>query len=390
MTFSKRSSWPLGTNPLAQLLENKKSARTKIIDLTESNPTKCGLGGGAEQLKPFSNKKNLLYEPDARGLPAARAAVCAYYKKKGIKLEPSRIFLTAGTSEAYSFLFRLLADIGDRVMVPQPSYPLFEYLADLNDLTLVNYPLEYQNGWRIDTASFESMITAEFAKAAVLIHPNNPTGNFVTGAERKAILSVCRKTGTPVICDEVFLDYNFEKNISGAESWAGRDEVLTFTLSGVSKIAGLPQMKLSWVVVSGPEKAAAEACGRLEVIADTYLSVNTPSQNALAEWLKKAPHAGIKQRVRKNYDCVKKLLRENRKLKVLQAEGGWYALIEVDADQSDEKMALRLLGKYNVLVHPGYYFNVPGERTLVISLLPEAANFLKGVNRLMEAAAERM
>ena len=282
MKFSQRTDWLTTANPLTQRIEEKKKDGVRLIDLTESNPTRCGFNFLNEsRLRPFSDIRNLSYDPDPQGLLEARKAVCAYYAEKKISVHPEQIFLTAGTSEAYGFILRLLCDARDLVVIPRPSYPLLDYLATLADVDTIRYFLCYEkNRWRISAESL-GIPFIEKPKALILVNPNNPTGNFVSSEELRPINEMCRQSETAIICDEVFLDFAFDPKNAKPVSLAQNREALTFTLSGVSKILGLPQMKLSWIVVSGPEELREKAIERLEIIADTYLSVNTPSQRAV-------------------------------------------------------------------------------------------------------------
>ncbi len=385
MKFSKRTEWPLVQNRLAQVLESKKKGGVPLIDLTESNPTRCEFQYlNAELLKPLSNPKNLVYEPDPHGLMEARCVISAYYAQKNISIDPHQIFLTAGTSEAYSFLFRLLCDPGDQVLVPRPSYPLLEYLSDLNDVKTVFYDLGHQSAWRMEKKSFPKSFFK--TKAVVVVNPNNPTGNFVTQDERSFISARCAKNRCAIISDEVFFDFPWEEPPCERTSFAGCVDALSFTLSGVSKILGLPQMKLGWIVVNGPAKEKEEAIQRLEVIADTYLSVNTPVQHALAGWFQNYGPTSreILERCRLNLVNLKRELAQNDGIRLLGGEGGWYAVLSLDGTAPDDRLANRLLEEYHVLIHPGYFFNGEGGREIVLSLLLPPSVFHEGVERLLK------
>lgn len=382
MRFAKRANWCLESNPLSALLEKKRSRGEKILDLTESNPTRCNFGYlKSSILKPFSNSKNLSYSPDPHGLPEAREAVCAYYADKKILVKPEQIFLTASTSEAYSFVFRLLLDPGDLVLAPRPSYPLLDYLADLNDVKLDFYSLRYQSGWGIDLEGLQQNFQRK-PKAIIVVNPNNPTGNFVAEAEAKRIVQLCQNQEAAIISDEVFLDFQNPWPLASSTrcerhplSIASTGGILTFTLSGISKILGLPQMKLSWIVVSGPEKLRREAVEKLEVIADTYLSVNTPSQRALPVWLSR--REPILSEIRERVIANRKFLPQ-----ALAADGGWYAVLPLKAGLSDDAAAMQLLEKENVLTYPGYFYNFEQNNFLVLSLLAESKIFKEAGRRL--------
>src|SRR3989338_5114229 len=328
MRFSQRTNWVTHANPLTQLINEKKKEGEDLIDLTQSNPTGCSFKFMNEDwLKPLSDKENLTYEPDPRGLLEAREAICRYYLDKKIKLYPEQIFLTSSTSEAYHFIFRLLCDARDLVAVPRPSYPLFDYLTTLADVDIIGYQLDYGKFWGINVNSLEIPFI-ENPKAIILVNPNNPTGNFVGESELGSLNSLCEKHQAAIISDEVFLDFSWGQK-SKAMSLAGNREVLTFVLSGASKILALPQMKLSWVVVNGPLDLREEAMERLEIISDTYLSVNTPSQKALKFWLSKRKFVEeeILSRVRSNYEILAKRWKGKSSTQLLNAQAGWYAVL---------------------------------------------------------------
>ncbi len=278
--FSHRTSWKLTQNVLTRAIEEARQAGANLLDLTTSNPTRAGLKYDSENLLgAFSNDKALDYDPQSKGLLSAREAVAEYYRQEHdiFQLDPERIILTTSTSEAYSYIFRLLCNADDEILVPKPSYPLFEFLADLQDVRLIPYPLLYDHGWQIDFPSLYKSVTHR-TRAVVVVHPNNPTGSFVRAQEVTALSGFCKEYGLAIIADEVFLDYALDG--APRTSFAKNDEVLTFALSGVSKVSGLPQMKLAWMVVNGPPDAVDDAMARLEVIADTYLSMSAPIQLA--------------------------------------------------------------------------------------------------------------
>ncbi len=384
MKFSRRTDWRTAPNLLAQAMDAKKRSGKKLIDLTESNPTRCGFGYlKSELLKPFSSESNFLYEPDSHGLAVAREAVCDYYAEKKVTVQPDQVFMTAGTSEAYSYIFRLLCENGESILVPQPSYPLFDYLADLNDIAIKRYRLNYEDGWRIDRPSLENAAAGN-PKAVILVNPNNPTGNFVRPDELELINRVCRQAECAIISDEVFWDFSFEKGAKDHPSFAANHGVLTFTLSGVSKIMGLPQMKLSWIVVSGPEAIRRQATERLEVIADTYLSVNTPSQRALASWLDAREEAKTEmlERILSNKQYLEEALGASGGPELLKSDGGWYGVIRYDSSLNEEAIALHLLEEQNIIIHPGYFFDFEDGRHGVVSFLTRIEIFREGVNRL--------
>jgi len=379
--FSKRTDWERHPNALSELLTKLKKKGETILDLTESNPTKCGLGVDLRLLAALIDPGNLSYEPDPLGLLTARQAVCSYYAEKGIAVKLEQIFLTASTSEAYTHLFRLLANPGDKVLVPSVGYPLFGYLTGLNDVEVEHYGLTYDTAWHMDLSS----LTHANCKAMILVNPNNPTGNFIHKRERRAVNDLCKAASCAIISDEVFFDYVYGENADRAPSFADNKEVLTFTLSGVSKVLGLPQMKLSWIVVTGPDALRREAIQRLEIIADTYLSVNTPSQTALSHWMgsRSAIQKNILDRVLGNRAVLERAVKGNSKVRLLNTEGGWYAILKVLSERSDDELALMLLEKDGVHVQPGYFFDLEEGTYLVLSLLPPQKDLKEGVRRLL-------
>ena len=380
MNFSKRTEWPKASNRLTLLAEEMRKAGQPFIDLTESNPTLCSFKVlNFDLLKPLANLANLVYEPDPLGSPAARLAVCRYYADKKIKVRPEQVILTSSTSEAYAFLFRLLLDPGEKIAVPAPSYPLLDSLSRLSDAQMVRYRYFYEERWRVDLKSLK-----EGSKAVCVVNPNNPTGNFIREEEKKGFNKFCAAGRAAIISDEVFLDYPFQKQSVKPSSFAGNEETLTFVLSGLSKVLALPQMKVSWIVASGPEDLLAEALRRLEIIADTYLSVNTPAQAALEVWLQKIPEVNreISDRTISNYEFLKKNLAECRELQVLDSEGGWVAVVRVDSPMDDEEFSFKLLETAGVLVHPGYLYDFEEGKHLILSLLLPPGPFKEAVLRM--------
>jgi aspartate/methionine/tyrosine aminotransferase len=386
--FSSRTNWDLTPNRLAAELARMRARGREVLDLTESNPTRCGLKYHRRAiLKALGSPAALQYHPDPRGMRAARQAVAEYYRRRGTgaasrRVDPESILLTAGTSEAYSFLFRLLCDSGDQVLVPAPSYPLFDFLAGLNDVELVPYPLLYDHGWHIDLQSLESALTAR-TRAVVVVNPNNPTGSFVKPQELDALNSLCARRGLALVADEVFLDYARDAKVR--PSLAANRAVLTFALSGLSKISALPQMKVAWIVVNGPRSEVQQALARLEVVADTYLSVNTPAQLAMPGLLaqRRPVQAQIRRRVAANRWELSRQLASHPACRVLESEGGWYAVLRVPALGPDEGLALALLRRRGVLVHPGHFYGFTGEGHLVLSLIVQEERFRQGLRRLL-------
>jgi len=384
--FSHRTNWRLSTNALTRAIEEARASGQEILDLTVSNPTEAGVRPDPEiVLAALANPEALHYDPQPRGLLGARQAVCRYYRESHevFDLDPERLILTTSTSEAYSYVFHLLCNPADEILVPKPSYPLFEFLADLADVKLVPYPLLYDHGWQIDFDSLYKAATAR-SRAVILVHPNNPTGSYVSAAEASALNAFCRDYSLALIVDEVFLDYSHDGTLRG--SFVTNADALTFTLSGVSKISALPQMKLAWVATSGPEKTVAEAGARLEIIADTYLSMNAPVQLAAPVLLdrRKQIQPILLDRLRENLAELDRQLAGHPSCTRLQVEGGWYVIVRVPVLGTDEDLAIDLLRKMGVIVHPGHFYDFPIEGHLVLSLITEPADFREGVARLLE------
>ena len=384
--FSKRFKWSLESNRFARVIEAKKKSGARILDLTESNPTRAGFDYPVEEiLGALAQTPAMLYEPAPRGLLLAREAVAGYYAERGFNVDPERIHLTASTSEAYSYLFKLLADQGQSVLVPQPSYPLFEFLAALEGVELHPYELSYAHpaGWRIDFDSVEKAIDAN-TRAIILVSPNNPTGSFVKLGEVERLNAICARHNLALIADEVFGDYGFRDDESRAGSLVSNNSVLTFVMSGFSKILALPQMKLGWIVTNGPADLRDEAVERLDFIADTFLSVGAPVQHAAPSWLRlrRELQNQILDRARGNLNWLGNVT-EGAPLRLLNVEGGWCATLELPRYFTEEEWALALLEKDDVLAHPGYFYDFPREAFLVLSLLPRAEIFREAVNRIL-------
>ncbi len=377
--FATRTNWDLSPNRLSEALAAHRAAGKPLLDLTVSNPTECGFSYDSKAiLEALSNPAALRYEPNPRGLESARRAVAGYYAARNEAVSVEDIFLTTSTSEGYSYAFRTLCNPGDEVLIPSPSYPLFDFLAEIQDVKLVRYPLLYDHGWQIDFHALEQAITPR-TRAVIVVHPNNPTGNFTKPAEIRKLNSICAARGMAIIADEVFLD--FALNGSRAESFVTNSSVLTFALSGLSKIAGLPQMKAAWLAVSGPQNFKREAVVRLEVIADTYLSANAPVQLAMPAFLEER-HSFQEQllsRVRGNLANLDRHVAGQRACSRLAVEGGWYTVLRVPAIRSDEDLALELLTAKSVYVHPGHFYDFPTDGFLVVSLITPEAIFSKGI-----------
>ena len=386
--FASRTSWHLERNRFATALEEHRRRGKPLFDLTNSNPTTCGFKYPEERLfAALSDRRALRYEPESLGLRQAREAIADYYHGRPgffsaeTAVDPGRIVITSGTSEAYNYMFRLLCEVGDEVLVPAPSYPLFEYLAGLADIRLAPYPLLYDQGWQVDFAGLSAALSAR-SKAVVVVHPNNPTGSFIKGEEAQRLAESCARRDLAIIADEVFLDYADEAEPPC--SFAFDSPALTFTLSGLSKISLLPQMKLAWIVASGPSAQVDTAMQRLEVIGDTYLSPSTPGQLALAEMLAMRGNlqTQMRQRLCANLACLDTLLRKGGSVDRLKRDGGWYAVLRVPATGSDEDLAIKLLQSSGVLVHPGHFFDFPHDGFLIASLIAPEAEFQEGARRL--------
>lgn len=401
--FSNRTSWDLEPNRFTLAHQQLLSEGREILDLTASNPTKVGLSYDEnEMLDALRNPKSLAYDPSPKGLRSAREAVAKYYSCGSVapvpatgestkqtnqteqNIDPESLILTTSTSEAYSYVFRLLCNFEDEVLVPKPSYPLFEFLADLQDVKLISYPLIYDHGWQIDLNTLENAVT-EKTRAVVLVNPNNPTGSYVSRDERARLNQFCCKQDLALIVDEVFLDYPHDGN--ARETFATNEEALTFTLSGLSKISALPQMKLAWLAVSGPKQQAVEALHRLEIIADTYLSLNAPVQLAAEALLsqRKKLELQLMRRIQANLLELDVQLSGQKSRTRLNLEGGWYAILRVPVTRTDEDLAIELLQSHSVLVHPGHFYDFPQDGYLVLSLITPEAIFREGISRILSA-----
>jgi aspartate/methionine/tyrosine aminotransferase len=389
--FSTRVASDLTPNRLSAAIARLRDDRVEFDDLTESNPTRVGIDYPGRILEALAQPAGLTYAPEPFGLPSARDAVVGDFRRRGMSVPRDRVVLTASTSEAYSMLFKLLCDPGDEVLVPAPSYPLFEYLAALDSVRPRAYHLEYHGAWSIDIDGLRRA-TTDRTRAVVVVNPNNPTGSYLRRAELEALAIHCRLHGLALIGDEVFAEYVLDAELARTTSVLAQRQALTFSLGGLSKGLGLPQLKLGWMVASGPDELVRPALERLEIICDTYLSVATPVQAGLTALLADgaAIRTGIRDRVTRNYRALLKAAPAFPSVDVLPAEGGWYAVLQVPAMQSEESLVLRLLEHDRVLVHPGYFFDFPREAFLVLSLLPRPEVFDRAIARLLtgvEAAA---
>jgi alanine-synthesizing transaminase len=382
--FADRTQWNLTSNRLAEALARHRAAGRKLLDLSASNPTECGFHYDERAiLNGLAQPQALHYRPDPRGLTSARDAVCEYYAGRGDgQIAPEQVLLTTSTSEAYSFVFRLLCNPGDEVLVPVPSYPLFDFLAEIQDVKLSRYPLFYDHGWHIDFHALEQAVTPR-TRAVIVVHPNNPTGHFVKPDEAGRLSLICSRHDLAILADEVFLDFSLLAKRHA--SFATNQEVLTFTLSGLSKISGLPQMKLAWLITTGPKDRRREALARLEVIADTFLSVSALVQLAARAFFDQR-HGFQDQlmgRVGNNLAELDRQLDRQKACSRLEVEGGWYAVLRVPATRPDEELAIELLEKRDVYVHPGHFYGFPSDGYLVVSLITPEVEFAEGTSRVL-------
>jgi alanine-synthesizing transaminase len=382
--FADRTLWNLSPNRLAEALARHRASGRRLLDLTASNPTECGIRYDERAiLDALSQSQALHYRPDPRGLLSAREAVREYYGARGeAEVTAEQILLTASTSEAYSFVFRLLCNPGDEVLIPAPSYPLFDFLADIQDIKHVRYPLFYDHGWHIDFHALEQAVSSR-TRAVIVVHPNNPTGHFVKPEETSRLNAICSRHGLAILADEVFLDFSSQDKPHA--SFVTNQGALTFSLSGLSKISGLPQMKLAWLVAGGPDAERREALARLEVIADTYLSVSAPVQLAAQAFLNQR-HAFQEQlvgRIRKNLAELDRQRSRQKTLSRLEVEGGWYAVIRVPATRPDEELAIALLENHDVYLHPGHFYGFASDGYFVVSLITPQPEFAEGIRRVL-------
>jgi alanine-synthesizing transaminase len=382
--FSSRVSSDLTPNRLSEAITRLRQAGVEIDDLTESNPTRAGLSYPNRLLDALADAAGLSYNPQAFGLPSSRDAVVGDFRRRGMTVPRDRVVLTASTSEAYSLLFKLLCNPGDEVLVPVPSYPLFEYLAALDAVQVRSYRLDHHGEWAPDIDGLKRATTAR-TRAVIVVNPNNPTGSYLKRAELDALAAHCKAHDLALIGDEVFAEYVLDADLPRTCSVLAQREALTFGLGGLSKGLGLPQLKLGWIVATGPDDLVKPALERLELICDTYLSVATPVQEALPSLLADGAEirTQIRDRVTRNYRALREAVPRCPSVDLLPAEGGWYAVLRVPAMQSEESLVLQLLEQDQVLVHPGYFFDFPREAFLVLSLLPPPDIFDRAVARIL-------
>jgi alanine-synthesizing transaminase len=380
--FSSRFPWRAEPNALSRSLTEMQAAGAAVIDLTESNPTRAGFSYRWDEIAAaLGDPRSAVYEPSPAGLLEARRQVAAYYAARGAAVDPADIFLTASTSEAYSYLFKLLCDPGDEILVPAPSYPLFEHLAGLEAVRTVTYPLPFDHGWLLDVEEIRARLTPR-SRAVVVVNPNNPTGAYLKAAEWRELSALCQRHGLAAISDEVFSDFAFEPDPQRQTTLAATEGPLVFVLSGLSKVAGLPQLKLGWIAVAGAHDVRRQAAARLEWIADTFLSVAAPAQWALPRLLTLGAEVRgqILARTARNLERLRAAA--TPETRVLPVEGGWYATVQVPRIRPEEDWALGLLARHRVLVQPGFFYDFPAEAFLIISLLPPPELFDEGARRL--------
>jgi aspartate/methionine/tyrosine aminotransferase len=381
--FADRTNWNLRSNRLSEALAQHRAANKPLLDLTVSNATGCDFFyDRGSILQSLANPDSLAYDPDPQGLLAARQAVAEYYSAHDILVPVANILLTTSTSEAYSFVFRILCNPGDELLIPEPSYPLFSFLADIHDAKLVGYPLLYDHGWQIDFHALQHVITPR-TRGLIVVHPNNPTGHFCQAGEMEKLNEICSSRQIAIIADEVFLDFHL--GATRPSSFSANAVSLTFTISGLSKIAGLPQMKAAWLITKGPEELNAQALSRLEVIADTFLSLNTPVQLAIPRFLelRHGFQNQVMTRVRRNLTELDAQLAAQSSCSRLELEGGWYAILRVPVTRSDEDLAIELLNARGIYVHPGHFYDFPTDGYLIVSLITSVEDFEEGIKRLL-------
>lgn len=386
--FSARTAWDRTENKLSRLIAEARASDRRLVDLTESNPTRCNIVDLEPAIAELGHPRGAIYEPASLGHPIAREAVARHYQGKGYDVAPEHVVITASTSESYGFLFHLLADAGDEVLIPQPSYPLFTWLAGLAGVRLVPYRLLREDEWRIDFDDLERNI-GERTRAIALVHPNNPTGSFIRRKEAERLEHLAHAHDLALIVDEVFADHAFaDLPADRLPSFVGQNGALTFVLGGLSKALLLPQCKLGWILVDGPPSLVTEALSRLELIADTYLSVSTPVQLALPALLDRHAHTVTRTLARtegnlRTLDRIVAALGPEAPLRRLPVDGGWYVTLEVPRIHDEDGWVELLLKEEGILVHPGYFFDFDRDGFLVLSLLPEPNVFADAVTRLV-------
>ncbi len=388
-SLSRRLKWNTPLTPFSEAILQQRQQAGEPLDLTSSNPTAVGLAYPDREIaSALSGISSLSYDPQPLGQWEAREAISAYYRERGFAVGPDRIVVTASSSEAYSYLFKLLCDPGDEMLSPRPSYPLFEYLAALDSIRVQPYWLTYDGAWYADLDELDARIT-DRTRGIILVNPNNPTGNFLKPAEADRLCSLAGDRSLPLISDEVFMDYNLWGSTQPVLSLAGRSDVLSFSLSGLSKSAGMPQMKIGWIVINGPSDQVEAARHGLELIADTYLSVSSPCQLALPQLISLGAgvRSCIRERILRNAQALQDLL-QGAPAHPLYTEGGWSSIIQLPQTRSEEDWTMRLLTRYGVIVQPGYLFDMPSEPFAVVSLLTPIGTFVEGITAIRAASEE--
>jgi len=378
---------PRATNALTRALDACRASGRPVLDLTSTNPTEAGFTYPRDLLSTLADPAVLTYQPTPFGLAVAREAVAADYARRGARVDPARVVLTSSSSEAYAWLFKVLCDPGDAVLVPRPSYPLFEHLTRLEGVEAVPYALVWHGRWEIDHATVEAAPAR--VRAVVAVSPNNPTGSFVSPSEFARLAATCAARGWPLVLDEVFADYALGGRAHATDQGVAASGALTFTLGGCSKTLGLPQVKLGWIVAGGPPAEVDEALAALELVADSYLSVATPVQHAAAALLTGAApvREAIRARTRDALDAVRDAVDGVEACDLLPVEGGWSAVVRVPATHGEERLVLAALEHDGVLVHPGYFFDFPHEAFIVVSLLADPDAMREGLARVLARAA---
>jgi hypothetical protein len=369
------------------MIEEKRCAGAPLLDLTVSNPTELLPHYPHSQIaKAYTSIADLSYRPHPLGSEQARNEIVGVYRELGVRLTPDRIALTASSSEAYALLFKLLCDPDDEVLVPVPSYPLFEYLAAFECVRTVPYRLVYDGSWSIDFADLRNRLSAR-SRAIVAVNPNNPTGSFLKSAERDLLLTLASERGIPIISDEVFMDYRFANDADAASTLAGQESTLVFCLNGLSKMAAMPQMKLGWIAIGGPAKEREVARARLELLLDTYLSVSTPVQASLGDLLTIGAENRriLRSRIAANLSILTTALID-QPVDSLHAEGGWSTILRLPNIQSEEAWVTKLLEEEDMIVQPGYFFDMPSEPYVVLSLITPEKTFAEGISRIVRLA----
>ena len=383
--YSRRLPWSVSQNRLSEEIAALRRSGRLLLDLSNSNPTRAGLEYPHEQIAAaLSRVRDYTYDPQAGGTAEARRAIAWHYARRGIRVTADQIFLTASTSEAYGHLFKLLCDAGDQVLIPTPSYPLFEFLASLENVQAMPYQLRYDGNWHVDFASLEAQLSSR-SRVIVVVNPNNPTGSVLKEDEVLRLMRLAHERNLAIISDEVFLDYPLRPAAGGVKSLIERATSLTFSLDGLSKSAGMPQMKLGWIVASGPAAQVRAAAGLLETVLDTYLSVNALVERALPDLLEAGQlvREQIQERTLANLETLQELLRGTA-ANPLPAEAGWSAIVQLPRTRTEEDWVLALLREESVIAQPGYFFDMHSEAFLVVSLIMPPDDFRDGIRRLVE------